>query len=182
MRQISPIVACNLADAGTINPPLAAAFDRLDEHDFKHRSHLIDGRFENLYLEREQLPGLDVILDFAVLRARALLGSARASWLESPLDPDQPLRVGFWANAMLPGQSTSRHRHEENDELCSGVYYVTAPAHSGDIVFHDSPFEIRVTPRDGLMLLFSPALDHSVEVNRSSVQRLSIAFNIGPET
>jgi ectoine hydroxylase-related dioxygenase (phytanoyl-CoA dioxygenase family) len=32
------------------------------------------------------------------------------------------------------------------------------------------------------MLLFSPALDHSVETNRSNALRLSIAFNIGPET
>lgn len=182
MHQISPIVACELVDAATVNPALAAAFERLEADDFKHRSHLIDGRFENLYLERNQLPGLELVLERALVEARAVLGSARASWLRDPLTPDQRLRMGFWANAMQPGQATSRHRHEENDELCSGVYYVTAPAHAGDIVFHDGPFETRVTPRAGMMLLFPPALDHSVEVNRSNALRLSIAFNIGPET
>jgi hypothetical protein len=182
MRQSSPIIACELSDAAAINPALAEAFERLGEHDFKRRSHLIGGRFENLYLERNQLPGLELVLERALFEARGMLSSLRASWLASPPAPDQPLRIGFWANAMHPGQSTSRHRHEENDELCSGVYYVTAPANAGDIVFHDGPFETRVTPRAGLMLLFSPALDHSVETNRSNALRLSIAFNIGPET
>lgn len=181
MRIISPIVACDHPLADRINQPLADAFGQLGKDDFKHRSHLIDGRFENLYLEPNQLPGLNAVLDFAMVQAQSLLASGRATWLDHPLEPDQRLRIGFWVNAMQPGQSTSLHRHEENDELCSGVYYVSAPENAGDILFHQMPFETRVTPRAGLMLLFCPALDHSVEVNHSDVQRLSIAFNIGPQ-
>jgi ectoine hydroxylase-related dioxygenase (phytanoyl-CoA dioxygenase family) len=31
-----------------------------------------------------------------------------------------------------------------------------------------------------MLLLFSPELEHSVDVNRSDAQRLSLAFNVGP--
>jgi ectoine hydroxylase-related dioxygenase (phytanoyl-CoA dioxygenase family) len=54
------------------------------------------------------------------------------------------------------------------------------PPDSGGILFNDDPFEVRLTPEPGLMLLFPPALVHSVEQNRSAERRLSLAFNIGP--
>lgn len=168
-RQRSSLIdAVWFAGASAANAPLVAAFDRLDETDFQQRTHFIAGRFENLYLQRDRLPGLAPILDFAQAEAARRLR----------LDADG-LRSGFWLNAMRPGQCTSRHSHEENDELLSGVYYVTAPADSGDILFHDSPFETRVSPQAGLLLLFAPDLPHSVERNRSQQLRLSIAFNFG---
>lgn len=176
----SPIYACHYPDADTINPALAAAFEQLGEDDFERRSHFIGGRFENLYLDAERLPGSERILQFALAQTRARLRTAGLPWLAEAPAGDQPLRIGFWINAMQPGKTTSRHRHEENDELCSGVYYITAPEQAGDILFHDPPFETRVRPQAGMMLLFSPALAHSVAVNRSHAQRLSLAFNIGP--
>jgi len=170
-RLIAPIAALHHPDADALNDPLAAAFAALDDTDFSRRSHFIDGRFENLYLDSSRLPGLDALLRFATDAAAGRLG------------PDcPPLRCGFWLNAMPPGSSTSRHSHEENDELLSGVYYVTAPAQSGDIVFGDGPFEIRVTPEPGLLLLFPPALLHWVEPHRGEGLRLSVAFNFGPES
>ena len=169
MQRLSPVTACRYPQADAVNGPLAAAFDRLTEADFSRRSHYIGGRFENLYLDRGRLPGLDDLLDFAESQARVLLKRGAA-----------PLRLGFWLNAMEPGQRTSAHSHEENDELLSGVYYIAVPPDSGDILFHDDPFEVRVTPEPGLMLLFSPGLAHSVEQNRSAERRLSLAFNIGP--
>jgi hypothetical protein len=189
LRTSSSIFACHHPQADSLNPTLAAAFDRLGVEDFERRSHFIGGRFENLYLKSERLPGTEQVLQFALEQARSVL-KKRPAWIGGLLDSDRPdgglldddlsLRVGFWLNAMEPGQQTSRHRHEENDELCSGVYYITAPDGSGDILFHDPPFETRVRPRTGMLLLFSPALDHSVEVNRSGARRLSLAFNIGP--
>lgn len=167
-RQIAPISAHWHPAADTVNGPLAAAFETLGEHDFTRRSHFIDGRFENLYLARTRLPGLDAVLDFATAAGAARLG------------PDCPrLRCGFWLNAMPPGSRTSRHDHAENDELLSGVYYVTAPARSGDICFADDPFEIRVTPEPGLLLLFPPSLVHWVQPHRGTGLRLSVACNLG---
>lgn len=180
MQASSLIIACDYPRAKAINGPLERAFTELSDSDFERRSHFIGGRFENLYLKAERLPGLSDLLSFGLEHARTLLSSGRADWLNEPIAANQPLRAGFWVNAMQPGHSTSRHSHEEHDELLSGVYYVSAPADSGDILFHDAPFETRVRPRPGLMLLFAPALEHSVEINRSTHQRLSIAFNIGP--
>lgn len=181
----STIVADRHPDAEALNPRLAAAFDQLTEADFERRTHFIDGRFENLYLKPERLPGLAAILDYALDRARSLLRSGQAAWLQAPASEasqqlQRPLRIGFWMNAMQPGQATSRHCHAEHDELCSGVYYVTTPPSAGDILFHDPPFETRVQPQAGMLLLFSPELEHSVDVNRSDAQRLSLAFNVGP--
>lgn len=167
-QRISRIDAAWYPEASAINAPLAAAFACLDETGFQKRTHFIAGRFENLYLQRQSLPGLDQVLDFAQAQAARRLGKTVAE-----------LRAGFWLNAMGPGQSTSRHSHEENDELLSGVYYVTAPADSGDILFHDPPFETRVSPQAGLLLLFAPDLPHSVEPNKSNQLRLSVAFNFG---
>jgi len=168
-RQIAPISAHWYGQAHAVNGPLAAAFETLSEQDFAHRSHFIDGRFENLYLARTRLPGLDAVLDFATAAA------------SSRLSPDCPrLRCGFWLNAMGPGSSTSRHDHAENDECLSGVYYVAAPADSGDICFADGPFQIRVTPAPGLLLLFPPSLLHWVEPHRGRGLRLSVACNLGP--
>jgi hypothetical protein len=168
-RTIAPITALQHPDAEALNGSLAATFASLDDADFSRRSHFIDGRFENLYLDRNRLPGLDALLAFATTAGAQRLG---------PGCP--PLRCGFWLNAMPPGSSTSRHSHAENDELLSGVYYVTAPANSGDICFQDGPFGVRVTPSAGLLLLFPPDLLHWVEPHRGEGLRLSVAFNLGP--
>jgi hypothetical protein len=183
-RRISPIVAAEHPRAEAINAPLAGAFAALGPEDFERRSHFIDGRFENLYLNRAGLPGLDAVLSWAEEQARTILTDPGGAF---PLPqefarppPDAPLHCGFWLNAMEPGQHTSRHSHAENDELVSGVYYVEVPPKSGAIRFHDDPFEVRVVPTSGLMLLFPPTLVHAVERNLSRARRLSIAFNLGP--
>lgn len=56
------------------------------------------------------------------------------------------LGCGFWLNAQGPGQSTSEHTHEELDELLSGVYYLSAPERSGDLILRDGLLSTRVTP------------------------------------
>jgi uncharacterized RmlC-like cupin family protein len=81
---------------------------------------------------------------------------------------------------MGPGHRTSLHTHEERDELLSAVYYVTAPAHCGDLVLDLSLTRLRLSPSPGLMVLFPPDVPHEVDVNRSGEDRLSVAFNFGP--
>jgi hypothetical protein len=169
LKGIAPIATLRYPDAEAINGPLAAAFGALREDEFERRSHFIDGRFENLYIGRDRLPGLDALLAFATAAGADHLGSGCP-----------PLRCGFWLNAMPPGSGTSRHSHEENDELLSGVYYVAVPEQSGDIGFLDGPFRIHVRPRAGMLLLFPPSLVHWVEPHRGQGLRLSVAFNLGP--
>lgn len=164
----TPVHGTRLPDAERINAALAAAYQSLGEGDFTRRTHFFGGRYENLYLERTRIPEIAQVLDAAERCARAILGK------------EQPLRCGFWLNAQGPGQSTTPHNHDENDELLSGVYYVQVPPDSGDLVLLDGWFTVRVTPAPGLMLFFPPQLVHQVETNRSGELRLSLAFNFGP--
>ncbi len=166
----NPIHGSRLPDAEAINQRIRAAFDNLRAEDFSRRTHFIGGRFENLYLERQRIPELEIVLGHAESCARAILKRGR-----------QPLRLGFWFNAQEPGQETSLHTHDEDDELLSGVYYVTVPKHSGKLVLLDGQLTTRIMPKAGHFLFFPPSLPHRVEVNRGTERRLSIAFNLGPQ-
>ena len=102
----------------------------------------------------------------------------------------------MWANLTPPGGRHRRHHH--GTAYLSGVYYVTAPPDAGGLVLHD--------PRDGapilsryweltgeLTTLTDPAptvaavtgdlhvfhawVQHEVQPNRSSEDRISISFN-----
>jgi uncharacterized RmlC-like cupin family protein len=165
----APIRRCVVPNAEGLNRAILAAFRALGPEDFDRRSHLIGGRYENLYLDRSRMPALGPLLDQALACAAHILG-------RSPTR----LRYGFWFNAMEPGQSTSEHTHEENDELLSAVYYVEAPEGSGDLVLYDGPLTLRVAPAAGTLLFFPPDLPHAVETNRSGRSRLSIGINLGP--
>jgi hypothetical protein len=164
----TPLHQVRLPDADRLNRQILAGYAALSEGDYRHRSHFIAGRFENLYLRPGQVPGLAGVLTVAEEAARGVLGRPG------------PLRCGFWLNAMEAGHSTSEHTHEEYDELLSAVYYVACPAHSGDLVLRDGPLLVRVTPRPGTFLFFPPDLPHWVETNRSPGLRLSIGMNFGP--
>lgn len=177
LRHLTPVVTLDYQSASTLNGPLAAAFAALTPEDFERRSHFVGGRFENLYLPPARLPGLAALVGFATASARTVL---RLDPFWRGPAPEAGLRCGFWLNAMEPGHATSRHTHDENDELLSGVYYVSAPPGCGDLLIHDDPFEVRVPPVAGRLVLFPPELPHSVETNRSGERRLSIAFNFGP--
>lgn len=158
-----------LPGAEAVNAALAKAFDALGPADFSHCTHHVGGRWENLYLDdRDRLPGLALILAHAEACARSILAVPG------------PLRCGFWLNAQDPGQSTSEHNHDENDELLSGVYYIRVPPESGDLVLLDGALTSRVRPAEGMFLFFPPSLVHRVEANRSGSRRLSLAFNFGP--
>ena len=166
----TPIHGSTLPDADATNRSILDTFRTLSKDDFSRRTHFFGGRYENLYLERNRIPELDRVLNHAEACARRLLDYG-----------SHPIRVGFWFNAQGPGQSTTEHTHEENDEFLSGVYYVSVPKESGDLVLLDGTLVTRIAPAAGNFLFFPPSLAHRVEVNRSPFQRLSIAFNVGPE-
>jgi hypothetical protein len=160
---------CGLPDAERINAAIAAAVNGFGEEDFDRRTHFVGGRFENLYLDRARIPAVIPILDQALACAALILER-----------PSKTLRCGFWLNLTGPGQGTSEHTHDEDDELLSGVYYVSVPPDSGDLILYDGPSTIRIEPRTGTFLFFPPNLPHAVSINRSASPRLSIGINIGP--
>jgi len=164
---ISPIHFAGIPNAAAVNVALLAAYERESRHERVRRTHHFGGRFENIYIDAEQLSELAPVQGFALDCARRILDR-------------EALHSGFWFNEMGPGHETSLHTHEENDELLSAVYYVSAPPDSGRLVLKDDEAQILVTPRPGLLVLFPPDLPHLVEPNRSGQTRLSVAFNFGP--
>ena len=167
LSAISPIHFAEIANAETVNRALATGYDRERVREGVRRTHMFGDRFENTYIDAAALPELKPVREFALAAACRILHR-------------EALHSGFWFNEMRPGHNTSLHAHEEDDELLSAVYYVTAPQHSGRLLLHDDEAEIAVTPRAGLLVLFPPDLPHEVEVNASDQTRLSVAFNFGP--
>ncbi len=168
LSALPPIHWLRVPKADSLNKILNERFSVLKDAPATGKTHFFHGRFENLYIRGEQLPEIAPLVKIAETVAGERLGSA------------QSLRSGYWFNAMGPGHVTSRHSHEEIDELLSAVYYVDVPADSGDLILHADPAVVRITPEPGLMVLFPPDLEHEVTENRSREQRLSIAFNFGP--
>ncbi len=163
-----PALHCaRLDDAQEINRAILERFEQVRYLPELRRTHLIAGRYENLYVPESVLPELRPVVKAALEHARRILGERR-------------LTLGFWLNAMEPGQSTSRHTHDDDDELLVGVYYASAPADSGDLVLIQRGVELRLHPEEGLFVFFEPTLAHEVEANLSGRMRLSVAFNFGP--
>jgi len=151
-----------------LNSSLRARITRLSETSIVRRSHYLGGRYENIYIERESLPEIGEILDFATTQAAEILGRPR------PL-----LRIGWWLNVMRPGDVTHAHTHDDSDELLSGVYYVETPPHSGRLVLLDTGRREEIEPRAGAFVFFAPDVPHEVTRNESDQPRLSVGFNIG---
>jgi uncharacterized protein (TIGR02466 family) len=114
------------------------------------------------------------------------------------LDYELDLRIESWLNLNIPG--TYHDQHEHFGAILGGVVYLEATSDSGDLLFHD-PVKVRTqanvltkkhritsnkfnyqiirsTPSIGKIVLFESWITHSVEINNSSSDRISIAFNI----
>ncbi len=154
--------------ARALNPALLAGFQALADSPQIRRSHYFGGRYENIYIQPEQLPAYAELLAIARQHAAPLLKTT----------PDR-LRVGGWFNAMLPGQVTTLHSHDDDDEVLSAVYYVDVSADCGDLVLMARDGMIRVAPEAGCFVFFSPSLPHEVSENRGNGLRLSIGMNFG---
>ena len=102
--------------------------------------------------------------------------------------------TGCWANLNPPQGYNPSHIHPNN--YLSGVYYVSIPGDEGAISFEDPRPQTQVimppvreqTPlngnmvtfrvKAGRMVLFPAWLPHSVPLNRSEGNRISIAFTL----
>jgi len=155
-------------DAETLNPELISAYLRKLKADEVRKSHLFEGRYENIYINREELPSLSELIPFWIASAAKVLNK-----------PDDELRCGFWFNDMRPGHVTLPHSHDDDDEWLSGVYYLQVPENSGELVLHDGDEQITVAPEAGKLVLFSASNVHEVTKNLSQETRLSIGINFG---
>lgn len=142
-----------------------------DETAELRKTHWFDGRYENIYLQRDVHPLLVELIEEALELA--------AEQLETTADE---LAVGFWLNLMPPGHSTTLHSHDDMDELLSAVFYLEVPQHSGNLQIQVDGELVNVEPSEGDYLFFSPRLAHAVGQNRSRKPRLSLAMNFGPRT
>ena len=104
-----------------------------------------------------------------------------------------PLRLNeSWAN--IHGHGHSQEPHVHPNHIISGVYYVSAPENSGNLLLHSpfkyqmlSPPTMEVTPHTarttpikaeaGLLIIFQSFTEHSVQANMSHSDRISISFN-----
>lgn len=157
-----------LPEAVQVNAAIVAQYRALADSAELKRSHFFGGRYENIYLPEHSLPALRPVLAAARQGASRLLRG-------EPRD----LAVGFWFNEMGPGHRTLPHRHDEDDELVSGVYYLRVPEHSGDLILQQGSAITRVTPREGMFVFFPPQVGHEVSENRSNQTRLSLGMNFG---
>ena len=132
------------------------------------KTHLFDGRYENIYLTQAHIPALNSLLSEAIDHAQDILETGE-------------LRAGFWFNYMPPGSTTTLHSHDDDDELLSCVYYVHVPENSGNIILYPKGKEALTQQSEtGKFIFFKPDIKHEVSRNNSSQHRLSIGMNFGP--
>ena len=102
--------------------------------------------------------------------------------------------TGCWANIGFPGSQHRPHTHPNN--FLSGVYYVKVAQGGHTINFHDprpqagvifppsdeltqfTAQKVTLDVRPGTLFLFPAWLNHSVDVNASTTERISVAFNV----
>jgi hypothetical protein len=142
--------------------------ERQDDADVR-KTHLFEGRYENIYLNEQHIPQLKSLLEEALSLAESILDIKN-------------LRAGYWFNYMPPGATTTLHTHDDDDELLSGVYYVSVPEDSGNLIIYSDKKDkekIEIQSSTGEFIFFKPDAPHEVSKNNSSEHRLSIGFNFG---
>ena len=107
--------------------------------------------------------------------------------------------INSWCNIHNQGHVAQPHHH--HNSVFSGVYYLQSTNNTGAIKFNQSPFkswnnimikleideaneynndECIVNPKPGTVLFFPSCVSHQTEVNNTTQQRYSLAFNYFP--
>jgi len=159
----------HLSNFTEINSKLLKGLDTFIDDESTRKSHEFFGRFENIYIESSKIPELnDVLCAVKEIAANILKISA------------SELKAGLWFNVMGPGDKTTLHQHDDDDELLSAVYYIKVPNNSGNLILGKAPAFTTVTPEEGMFAFFPPNMPHEVTENLSSKSRISLGINIGP--
>lgn len=95
--------------------------------------------------------------------------------------------INFWGQVHDKNESTQLHNHIDlnyykDSPNVSAVYYLQVPKNSGDLIieFNRNKYEIDTwifPPEDNKFIMFPAALDHKVQKNLNSKQRIAISFN-----
>ncbi len=155
------------SEYNSVNAALHEKFSNINREKDIKRTHLFNGRYENIYIDKTLIPELTPALEFANQCAKKILS------LSKNLD------IGFWFNNMPPKSVTTAHTHDDYDEMLSGVYYVTVPENSGDLVLFNNEDKKIIIPQQGQLILFKADCLHEVSINNSGQNRLSIGMNFG---
>ena len=101
--------------------------------------------------------------------------------------------TAMWANKQKPNQQFPMHRHRNN--ILAGVFYVTEGDSFPPITFYN-PVDPQLCPTHigkynqfnsisyshstikNMLLIFPAYLDHSVAINESDKERISVSFNV----
>lgn len=125
-------------------------------------------------------------------RAKDIINQYGFKWNQSNLKI-----YNMWINVNNPGSLNKIHIH--HNSILSGVYYVKCNFDSGNLIFHRnfieefsifnlgeientnflSHSEIHYAPEEKKLILFPSFSAHSVGINKSNEERISISFNIG---
>lgn len=151
----------------SLNTALKAGFYKHGQSEDIKRTHLFNGRYENIYIDDLKIPEIKTLLDEAIS-------------LASPLIDCDSLQAGLWFNHMPTGSVTTPHTHDDYDELLSGVYYISVPENSGNLIIHGKDGIHEIRPEAGMFVFFEPNIIHEVSENTSSHERLSVGINFGP--
>ena len=125
----------------------------------------------------------------------APLGGFVRKLLQSLLRPDLSYALrSTGANVHLEGGFNYAHVH--SNCIISGVYYISCPPGSGELVFEDPRVQavfanaynqfhqdqghpdVSLTPSEGLLVLFPSWLSHRVEPSASFEPRISVPINV----
>lgn len=155
-----------LNDFKVLNHALKDGFYNHQHSDDIKRSHLFQGRYENIYIDDKKIPEINFLLNEAIKYATRLINC-------------DSIQTGLWFNHMPPGAVTEPHSHDVDDELLSGVYYIYVPDNSGNLLLHDSGKTVEITPEEGMLVFFKPNIIHEVLENKSREGRLSVGINFG---
>jgi len=159
----------NLKTHERINQQLMDGLNTYIDEESTRKSHHFFGRYENIYIDQEKIPALRNIIESAITYAAEILECSK-----------KDLKAGLWFNVMNPGDKTTLHRHDDDDELLSAVYYVQVAENSGTLYLNKDSFKIQVTPKQGMFVFFPATMPHEVTENLSNVCRVSLGINIGP--
>ena len=96
--------------------------------------------------------------------------------------------IQSWMTKTRKGEITTIHNHGMFD--IAGVYYYQTNTQDGAIKFLNSnagmaasqtflkEYDVSVQPQNGLLILFPAWLNHTVEMNNTDSERMSLSFNI----
>ena len=186
------IYTTNFETASEVNKVILEQFESSKE--YHTRSHPNTKRYENTYVPLQHVPAVQAILTSAI--------AVTSVFTNQQFQIDEK---NWWFNVMNGGDITEPHGHSPGP-MWSGVYWVKVPQGSGPLNFTYNRMHIQeplrnasdgkiingqysykyighnftdvvVNPVEGGMVIFPSWLDHSVGIQQTNEERISIAFN-----